>query len=67
MSHSSFTLSIHELHDTCFCTALHMVAFQASESLKGRANGRVGGPGPLIKSHEQGATPGWGLPREGSI
>lgn len=55
VSHPSFTLHIHEFHDVCFRPALHMVAFEASESLKGRANGRVGAPGPLLESYKQGA------------
>lgn len=67
MSHPSFTLCFHELHDVCFRPALPMVAFEASESLKGRAYGRVGAPGPLLESYKQGAAPGWGLPEEGGI
>lgn len=55
VSHPGFTLHIHDLHDVCFHPALHMVAFEASESLKGRVNGRVGAPGLLLESYKQGA------------
>ena len=57
MVNVSHTLAPHQLLIQCSGPPLHLVALRGSENLRGRAEGRVGEPGPYVETQGTGSVP----------